>query len=525
MTTANPILDRSEEIEHDWDVIIIGGGITGAGIFRDLAAQGYQVLLVDQADFSFGTSSRSSKLVHGGLRYLANAQFHVTYESVREREHLQKQYPNLVKPLEFLLPIYDRYQYGAPFFKIGIDLYDIFGSKWKHGTYSTSQIDENLEHLNREGLNAVLYYYDAEVDDARLVYRVIREGIALGGVAFNYKKCTGILRSTSGKVNGIQIKDVLSGKESELHTHVVVNATGPWTDELRSHLTSARVIRKLRGSHILFRQERIPVKYAITLFHPADGRALFVIPWQGMTMVGTTDLDHPESYEREKPEPFMTSKEMEYLLEAVVSLFPGLDIRERDIISSFAGLRPIISLGAMAPSKASRTHKIFEDENMFSIAGGKLTTFQRMADDLIKRIRPLLPERNPKQVSVSHVQGDSAASIKDANLFKRLSGVYGPSLADFLAELNPEELNPLAGAPYTFAEIRWAVRHEMIRHLSDLMLRRTRLGLVSINGGVNLLETIKPIVQQELGWSEEVWEKEVTDYKQLWKDCYSIPTK
>ncbi|MHB8807952.1 MAG: glycerol-3-phosphate dehydrogenase/oxidase [Anaerolineaceae bacterium] len=525
MTVVNPIPEDIEPLHRIWDAIIIGGGITGAGIFRDLAAQGYQVLLIDQNDFGFGTSSRSSKLVHGGLRYLANAQFHVTYESVRERELLQKEYPGLVRPLQFLLPIYDHYKYGASFFRVGIGMYDLFGSKWKHGTYTNTQIDKDFSHLNRTGLDAVLYYYDAEVDDARLVYRVISEGLAHGGMALNYKKCSGFLRTTSGKVEGVQIKDTLSGKESELHSQVVINATGPWTDELRSQLTSEKVIRKLRGSHILFSQERVPVKYAFTLFHPSDGRALFVIPWQGMTMVGTTDLDHPESFEREKPEPFMTSKEMEYLLEAVNSLFPDLDIGEQDIISSFAGLRPIVSMGAMDPSKASRTHRIFEDNNMFSIAGGKLTTFQRMAEDLVKRVHPLLPDRKPTQAKRTSMQQDSAISIKDDNLEKRLSGIYGTSLPDFLTEAKSDEIESLPGTPYTLAEVRWAVRHEMIRHLSDLMLRRTRLGLVSPHGGTDLLDAIKPVVKQELNWPEAIWIKEMQDYKKLWKDCYSIPLK
>ena len=525
MTVVNPIPEVFESMDRIWDAIIIGGGITGAGIFRDLAAQGYQVLLVDQNDFSFGTSSRSSKLIHGGLRYLANAQFHVTYESVRERELLQKQYPELVHPLQFLLPIYDRYKYGASFFKVGIGMYDLFGSKWKHGTYTNAQIDKDFSHLNRDGLNAVLYYYDAEVDDARLVYRVINEGLMHGGTALNYKKCTGFLRTAAGKVEGVQIKDTFSGEESELHSQVVINATGPWTDELRLQLTSEKVIRKLRGSHILFSQERVPVKYAFTLFHPADGRALFVIPWQGMTMVGTTDLDHPESFEREKPEPFMTSKEMEYLLEAVNSLFPDLDISEQDIVSSFAGLRPIVSMGAMDPSKASRTHRIFEDNNLFSIAGGKLTTFQRMAEDIIKRVRPLLPDRKQTQVKRTSMKQDSTELLKDASLLKRLSGIYGSSLPDFLAETKSGEIQSLAGTPFTLAEVRWAVRHEMVRHLSDLILRRTRLGLVSSHGGTALLETIKPVVKQELGWSEKTWIKEMQDYKKLWKDCYSVPSK
>ena len=522
-TLSNPENDAVGQ--KYWDVIIIGGGITGAGIFHKLAARDYQVLLVDQNDFAFGTSSRSSKMVHGGLRYIANGQFNVTYESVREREHLQEEYPDLIRPMQFLLPVYEHYKFGASLFRVGIGLYDLFGSKWKHGTYTGAQIDKNFKILNRAGLESVLYYYDAEVDDARLVYRVISEGIRQGGNAFNYKKCTGLLRDSSGKVNGVQLKDEITGKEEELHAKVVINATGPWTDDIRSQVIPEKVIRKLRGSHILFKRERVPVNQAFTLFHPDDGRALFVVPWQGMTMVGTTDLDHPAAFEREKPEPFMTAQEGEYLLRAADFLFPGQHVEEKDIVSSFAGLRPIVSMGEMAPSKASRTHRIFADENLFSIAGGKLTTFRIMAEDLIQKILPLLPEKNIEKQKKETVQKEDSPLIEDARQYHRFSGIYGSSLQEFLSELQPEELKTLANTSFTLSEIRWAVRHEMVRHLSDLMLRRTRLGLLVQNGGKQLLDTIKPIVIQEKNWSEEKWEQEVIDYLKVWINCYSIPSK
>lgn len=515
---------RIGTLDKKWDVIIVGGGITGAGIFRDLAGMGYRVLLVEQADFAFGTSSRSSKLVHGGLRYLANAQFNVTYESVREREHLQKQYPNLVKPLEFLIPIYDQYKHGASFFNVGLNLYDIFGSKWKHGSYSLEEMDKRYPLLNKQALRSVLYYYDAEVDDARLVMRVISEGISHGGIALNYCKANTVLRDNTGQVDGIQVVDTLTEEEMELHAAVIVNATGPWTDELRSQVVAGSVIRKLRGSHFLVQRKRLPVEQAFTLFHPRDGRALFIIPWQGMTMVGTTDLDHPASYEREKPEPFMTSKEMDYLLTAVNTMFPTAKISETDIISSFAGLRPIVTMGDMAPSKASRTHRIFADKNLFSIAGGKLTTYQRMAADLIQRILPLLPEK--PHVGYLNKQDEEIIPHRDLDLamFARLSGIYGQHTSPFLETIQPQELKPLNSSLYCLGEIRWAARYEQVHHLSDLLLRRTRLGLIYPQGASALLPSIHPILEQELGWSESKWEEETKLYLKLWQDCYYLPT-
>ena len=204
---------RLNDLEKNWDAIIIGGGITGAGIFRELSRMGYHVLLLDQADFAFGTSSRSSKLVHGGLRYLANAQFQVTYESVREREHLQKEFPDLVKPLEFLIPIFERYKHGTAFFNMGLNVYDIFGSKWKHGRYSLDELESLYPALNNQELQSVLYYYDAEVDDSRLVMRVLAEGMAFGGKAINYCKAVGLLRDHTEMVRGVQVQ----GQSNTIH--------------------------------------------------------------------------------------------------------------------------------------------------------------------------------------------------------------------------------------------------------------------------------------------------------------------
>jgi len=525
MINKNSFPKLSEMTHNKWDAIIIGGGITGAGIFRDLAREGYQVLLIEQNDFSFGTSSRSSKLVHGGLRYLANAQFKVTYESVREREKLQQQYPNLISPLQFVLPIYNSYPYPTSLYKISLGIYDIFGSKWKHGSLTNSQIEVDFNKLEHKGLKAVLYYFDAEVDDSRLVYRVLREGITSGGIALNYCKCLGFLRTSKGNIEGVQIKDLDSKKEYEFHTQVIVNATGPWTDELRLLIQSEKVIRKLRGSHILFPQQRVPIQSAFTIFHPRDKRALFVIPWQGMTMVGTTDLDHPSEYEQLKPEPFMTNEEMEYLLEAINKLFPDLQINKKDIISSFAGLRPIVSENSTSPSKTSRAHHIFHDGCVFSIAGGKLTTFQKMAHDLIMKIQPYLPEKKACRKIISPYISNPSLLDNSSTLNRRLSGIYGAEFVNFLAESDPADLEPLANTPYTLAEVRWALRHEMVHHLPDLMLRRTRLGLITAQGGLSLLTTIQPLIKQELNWSEEIFNKEIREYKQLWKDCYSLPSQ
>lgn len=517
-----------ENLTTEWDMIIIGGGITGAGIFRMAAYAGIKVLLLERGDFAFGTSSRSSKLVHGGLRYLKNYQFHVTYESVNQREKLLREAKYLVNPLLFFLPVYSSYQTSSRKIDFSLFLYDSFGRKKAHGEIPLKEISSQIPLLRKDDLIKSFYYYDAVVDDARLVFRNIQEGISAGGTALNYVNVKELITNDEKKVIGIVAHHNYKGKKQDtnIYANVVVNATGPWSDDIRKQITSKKIIRKLRGSHIQFLQNRFPIYNAFSIFHPKDRRSLFVIPWEGITLVGTTDLDHTASYEKKHPEPYISKEEEEYLLEAINYYFPDIGILKEDIISSFSGIRPIVSSGENDPSKESRKEVILEENGLFTITGGKLTTYGIMAYKLLKTIRPLLLEKNLRINKNKALFDSPPKKIRNSNLPKErvniLKGRFGKLTQEFLNSCITKELNLINGTKFCLAELRWSARYEAVCHLDDLLLRRSRLGLLLPNAGRAYEQEIKKIVQIELGWDDQKWKNEITRYYKIWKDCYFL---
>jgi len=520
--------NRLRLLNSDWDLLIIGGGITGAGIFRMASRAGWKVLLVDQADFSYGTSSRSSKMVHGGLRYLKNLQFNVTYESVRERERLLREANNLVVPLKFIFPLYKEYHTNP--LKLGFSLliYDSFACKNFHGRITPNEVFQLNPALRKSGLLNNFYYYDALVDDARLVYRNIQEGINYGGTALNYTKVEKLLISQTGRIYGAALCDFSSDDSSpttEVFANVIVNATGPWTDEIRKHINVKPIIRKLRGSHLIFPIARFPISNAFSIFHPDDGRSLFIIPWEGSTLIGTTDLDHFPEYEIKSPEPFCTTQEIAYLIKAANYFFPDYELSEKDILATFSGIRPVINTGKSDPSKESRAHIILEENGLVTITGGKLTTYHRMAKEVLSRISARLKKEaihnSFNQPVLNHLE---KRNIKEISTEERniLLGRYGNTIYQFIEKSDHKELEMIPGTTYSWAEIRWNSRYENIIHLDDLLLRRLRLGLLLPKGGEGYLKRIKPIVIHELGWNEAKWNSEVTRYQKIWNDCYYL---
>lgn len=510
-----------------WDLLIIGGGITGAGLFRMAARAGLKTLLVESNDFAFGTSSRSSKLVHGGLRYLKNGQYNVTFESVKERERLLKEAPDLVTPLEFIFPIYEKYYTASWQIGLSLGIYDLFGLKNAHGRLSTKDLENKAPTLNNTGLAFSYYYYDASVDDARLVLRNINEGIALGGTALNYAKVQKLLFDNHSQICGALIIENDFSKEpfsKEVSAKVVVNATGPWTDDLRSQVSEQKIIRKLRGSHILFAHDRFPINYAFSIIHPVDKRSLFVLPWEGVTVVGTTDLDHPNELEQQRPEPFMTKEEGEYLLIAANHSFPQYALTSRDIISSFSGLRPILCSDEADPSKASRAHFLLEEKGLITITGGKLTTYRKMAYEVMQKVQVQLNRKmnlNKKERILNAIEEIRKERYSEDALH-RWSGRFGNELPLFLESIRAEENKFIPNTTAYWAEIRWATKNEGVVHLDDLLLRRVRLGLVLPEGGLQYAEKIRKITQEELNWDQTRWEQELQRYKTIWKNCYYL---
>lgn len=511
-------------IDQPWDLIIIGGGITGAGLLRQAVAAGLKTLLVEANDFASGTSSRSSKLIHGGFRYLRNKQINVTKESVREREWMLREAPNLVKPLSFLLPNFERYHFPSWKLGLGVMVYDLLAPKWNHRKCGPSKLLEACPFLSPKGLIGGFQYYDAVMDDARLLLRILREAVRSGGTALSYTKAEKLLRTGDGQVCGVLLKDRVSldGRKAEVKGKVVVNASGAWSDEIRHQLGQPARLRRLRGSHLVFGRARLPVNEALTIFHPRDGRAMFVIPWEGGTVIGTTDIDHDPTLDDKYLEPFASEEEIRYMMEALVLLFPSLDLSEKDIISTFSGLRPVIQTGAATPSKESRAHALWEENGLITITGGKYTTFRMMSRQTLDKVLTRLDK--PQVITHEHIFDPlpdlSSFSLEHSRL-AYLAGRYGNETGRLLEAAKQGELEPIGQLPNVWAELRWAAREEGVEHLDDLLLRRVRLGLLLPFGARDLLQRIQSIVRPELEWSDERWQHEEINYLQTWQRYYS----
>lgn len=512
-------------LEQEWDLLIIGSGITGAGIFRSAVSAGLKTLLVEANDFAFGTSSRSSKLVHGGFRYLYNRQYHVTYESVTERERLLKEAPCLVEALAFNLPNYTAYEYPSCLFRVGLGMYDLMGRKWAHGTLPHACMLGQVPGLAADGYLQGFRYQDAVLDDARLVFRIIRETVQDGGTALNYAAAEDLLRDRNGKVCGVTLRDKASAQGTivEVKAKAVINAAGPWCDDIRTNLKAPARLRPLRGSHIILSAQRLPVSEAVTFFHPKDKRAMFIIPWEGTTLIGTTDIDHSAGTHPACAEPFASSPEIDYILEGIAFLFPRSAISHADILSTFAGLRPVIHSGAAAPSKASRAHQVWEEDGLITISGGKLTTFRIMARDalaLTSQVSSLRIKIDQRMPMLKPVCNSSQVQKMDA-VERRLIGRSGGEGSMIMEQLSAAERAPISGLPAIWGELKFAAAAEAALHLDDLLLRRTRIGMLLPQGARALLPEIRKMVQQEIGWSDTIWNNEETRYLQIWENYYS----
>jgi glycerol-3-phosphate dehydrogenase len=562
-------------LDRPWDIIIIGGGITGAGILREATRLGLRTLLVEQRDFAWGTSSRSSKLVHGGLRYLKEGKVRLTRASVQERERLLEEGPGLIDPLGFLLATYKGDSPGRRTYGAGLSIYDLLALQWSHRYYSAADFQLFAPHICPENLQGGFRYGDAQTDDARLVLRVIREAVADGGAAINYVAATDLLRDERGQVVGVEVRDEapdLTGLERpvrSLDAKVVINATGAWADRLRGQaiapdaspqagvkpaeastptpdIVAAHVgngnprggrlarfrrrprtpghIRPLRGSHLIFPAWRLPVAQALSFLHPLDHRPVFIFPWEGITLVGTTDVDHDASLDAE---PRISPAEVAYLMAAVESQFPSLGLTLADVIATFAGIRPVIDSGKDDPSQESRDHVVWVENGLLTVTGGKLTTFRRIALDALKAVAgrfPGLPKPDASLPVLSQV--DMTLRNRDhldEPLRRRLLGRYGADAPALIAAAGPGELAPIPGTQTLWAELRWAARAEGVVRLEDLLLRRVRIGLLLPGGGEAILPAVRAICQAELGWDDARWATEQASYLALWRCCYGPP--
>jgi glycerol-3-phosphate dehydrogenase len=515
-----------KELPKTWDLIIIGGGITGAGIFREASRAGLKVVLIEQKDFAWGTSSRSSKLVHGGLRYLKEGHFLMTKIAVEEREKLLKEAPGLVESLGFLLPIYEDQRPGRRTMQVGLSLYDIMARERQHRWYDADAFMQMVPYIMPSGLTGGFHFMDAQVDDSRLVLRLINEAVAAGAYALNYTAANHIIRNREGHVAGVEVEDVETREKTNFFSPVVINATGSWAEKLHPIPETLRRLRPLRGSHMVFPASVLPLREGLSFMHPMDNRAVFAIPWEGAVLVGTTDLDHSQDL---SIEPNITEAEVSYLMEGIQAIFPSLNISMADCLCAFAGIRPVLSEGKLKPSEESREHVVWVDHGLVTVTGGKLTTFRRLAMDALKAAKSYLPPG--KVVDRKAPVFNDVPTIPDQDYglspetWRRLYGRYGRAADTIVCAATAEDLVTISGTQTLWAELPYVAAHEQIRHLGDLLLRRVRIGLLTPKGGKAYLKRIQKLCKDVLPWDRRRWKEEINMYLFQWNHAHALPVR
>jgi glycerol-3-phosphate dehydrogenase len=535
--TRRENLDRIRSTH--FDILVIGGGITGVAIARDAALRGYSTALVEQADFASGTSSRSSKLVHGGVRYLANFEFGLVFEACRERRYSLHSSPNLVRPLPFVYPVHQSDPRPLWQIAIGMWLYDglaTFRNIERHHIWGKGRALREEPIIAPEGLTGTAHYYDATTDDARFTLTIALDAHQAGAVLANYARVVALLREGE-KVVGAQVRDQLTGDEFEVRARVLANATGPWTDSLlkMADPKAARRLRPTKGVHLIVPRERACTRAAITLNSPRDGRLMFLIPWGRFSILGTTDTD----YEGDPANVHADAEDVTYILEAMRHAFPVVALSEVDVISTYTGLRPLIADDAPVAYKISREHQILNTlPGFFTIAGGKLTTWRSMAEEMVSELGRYLgrehglhPARPCQTVGRILPGGDisdwySYVARRVVKLSDRLSpetivhlvSAYGTGYTDVLAQVESGEhlAEPLiAGLPYLKAEVVHAVQHEMAVTLEDVLSRRTHILDQTRDQGLDVAAEVAALMATQLGWSDQEQARQVDLYRQV----------
>jgi len=510
------------------DLLVIGGGITGAGIALDAVTRGLRTALVEMQDFAAGTSSRSTKLIHGGLRYLKQLEFKVVAETGRERAVVYENGPHVTTPEWMLLPFYSGGQLGPFTSRLGLTLYDYLARVKKDEWHKMLNARETLEReplLRSEGLRGGGYYVEYRTDDARLTLEVLKRAVELGATAVNYAAVTG-LRYDGSRLSGAVVQDRIGGGEYELRARHIINATGPWVDDIREMDRSkeGKTLRLTKGVHLVFDQERFPLRQAV-YFDTPDGRMVFAIPRDGKTYIGTTDTD----YAGDPGHPRMEEDDLSYLLDAANYMFPSLGLTPRDVESSWAGLRPLIRQEGKNPSDISRKDEIFlSPSGLISIAGGKLTGYRKMAErvvDLVSRRRqadglPALPASRTRTLAISggdvggsagyeaYVRRQTEAGIAaglGADEAERIARRYG-SNAPRLFELagGSRDFADRHGLPLALAaELRYAVLAEMAATPADFWIRRTGRLFFDRPGVLRWKDAVSAAMAELLRWSGE----------------------
>jgi len=504
-----------------FDLIVVGGGITGCGILLDAAQRGLRVLLLEKDDIASGTSSRSSKLIHGGLRYLKQMRIHLTRQASKERELMLSLSPHLVHPVQFLYPIYFGDRPPVWQVEVGLWMYDRMTKGPRHSRVDVLELAKLAPGVPTEDLDRTLTYKDARTDDALLTLGVAGTACDHGGFVLTRVLIEEGLRDVGGRLSGLRFRDLETDQVHTAEAHLVVNATGAWVDVLRHRLGLAgERVRPSRGSHLVFAADRLPIRAAVTIPSPDDRRPVFFIPHPEGVLAGTTDLFHEGGLDDPRPSP----DEVAYLLRAVQSTFPGQGITARDVRGAFAGVRPIVDTLAEDPSEATREEEIWEEEGLLSIAGGKLTTWRPMAELAVDRAVDLLPPERAGLARPCATARTPVGAPAPADLAQQLAAAQRiePAIASALARrlsgiaslaatnAAPSDLRPLLdGTDLCAAEVRAHVRHGAVARLEDLLLRRARFGLWNPAAARDLAPLVAPVLGEELGWDGQRQEREV----------------
>lgn len=512
---------------REWDVIVIGGGITGAGILREAARLGLNALLVERSDFASGTSSHSSKLIHGGLRYFLQGQLRMMRESLKARQDLIRDGSPLVKTIGYLHTIYKNDKITPFIFESGIRTYAVLHGHWKvHQRLKRAEVGMIVPGVREQDLRAAFLFDESQTDDARLVLRVIREAVERGAVALNYTSAAGLWRDDNRQVIGILATDSRNREPVALRARAVVNATGAWADLIRQRIDMPSQLRPMRGSHLVIPGWRLRLARVASFFHPDNGRPIYCVPWQGVVLVGTTDVDQePLGAEQE---PYTSAEEVGFLLRGLQSCFPSLHLTLQDVQAVFAGIRPVADIQTADPAKASREHLILYEAGLLTVVGGKMTTFHVMALDAFEKLRqhiPSLAKARTETFALEPLPDLPTDLPVESSLAMDWLSRYGDRSLEFLCGSAPVDRLPIRGRyGASIADMRWVMRQESVHHLDDLLLRRTRLGMTAREGGAALLPDIRPVVQEELNWTDDQWNEEAARYLARWKKSYSVPS-
>ena len=512
-------IKRMEENIVPWDVIVIGGGATGLGAALEASTRGYKTLLLEQDDFAKGTSSRSTKLVHGGVRYLAQGNILLVLEALRERGRLKRNAPHLVKDQSFVIPCYK--WWCVPFYTIGLTLYDLMAGKLGIGrsvSLSLQQTIQSLPAIKSRTLKGGVRYYDCQFDDARLAINLCQTLFEQGGLALNYMKVTGLLLE-EGKVTGVEAEDMENGRGYKLQAKVVINATGVFVDEvLKMEDPEARdVIKPSQGIHLVLDSHFLKGEEALMIPETSDGRVLFMVPWHGHVVVGTTDVEKQVA----ELEPHAEETEVEYILETAKRYLeepPG----KEDILSIFTGLRPLAAPSGKGKKtkEISRGHKILiSNAGLITLTGGKWTTYRKMGEDVI--------DVAAKQANLEH-RKSTTHNLKihghqnDVDM-KGLHYWYGADLELInnmiekdpgMGEVLSEELHILK------AQVIWAVREEMARTVEDCLSRRTRTLQLDARESMRLAPRVAEIMAEEMGYNKNWETKQIQAFNSLAKGSF-----